>query len=171
MYGEKQKKPAAYKDDQATQRLQSLREQESVLRQQNQQTVNLTGSERKLLQFNQEIADLKAKKILTAGQRSILNAEQELRAQLNINVQLEKANVQRQLSLKMQQENNELHRSTIQLQAEMDANVARMTMSSAAYDQMAKEQQVRSKFAKLREDAEKKSNQLRRRIFNNKHAS
>lgn len=46
-----------------------------------------------------------------------------------------------------------------------------MTMSSAAYDQMAKEQQVRSKFAKLREDAEKKSNQLRRRIFNNKHAS
>lgn len=156
LYGEKQKKPAAYKDDQATQRLQSLREQESVLRQQNQQTVNLTGSERKLLQFNQEIADLKAKKILTAGQRSILNAEQELRAQLNINVQLEKANVQRQLSLKMQQENNELHRSTIQLQAEMDANVARMTMSSAAYDQMAKEQQVRSKFAKLREDAEKK---------------
>lgn len=156
LYGEKQKKPAAYKDDQATQRLQSLREQESVLRQQNQQTVNLTGSERKLLQFNQEIADLKAKKNLTAGQRSILNAEQELRAQLNINVQLEKANVQRQLSLKMQQENNELHRSTIQLQAEMDANVARMTMSSAAYDQMAKEQQVRSKFAKLREDAEKK---------------
>ncbi|EPL2124010.1 phage tail tape measure protein [Klebsiella pneumoniae] len=156
LYGEKQKKPAAYKDDQATQRLQSLREQESVLRQQNQQTVNLTGSERKLLQFNQEIADLKAKKILTAGQRSILNAEQELRAQLNINVQLEKANVQRQLSLKMQQENNELYRSTIQLQAEMDANVARMTMSSAAYDQMAKEQQVRSKFAKLREDAEKK---------------
>ncbi|HFE4591888.1 TPA: phage tail tape measure protein [Klebsiella quasipneumoniae subsp. similipneumoniae] len=155
LYGEKQKKPAAYKDDQATQRLQSLREQESVLRQQNQQTVNLTGSERKLLQFNQEIADLKAKKILTAGQRSILNAEQELRAQLSINVQLEKANVQRQLSLKMQQENNELHRSTIQLQAEMDANVARMTMSSAAYDQMAKEQQVRSKFAKLREDAEK----------------
>ncbi|WP_276611780.1 phage tail tape measure C-terminal domain-containing protein, partial [Klebsiella pneumoniae] len=103
----------------------------------------------------QEIADLKAKKILTAGQRSILNAEQELRAQLSINVQLEKANVQRQLSLKMQQENNELRRSTIQLQAEMDANVARMTMSSAAYDQMAKEQQVRSKFAKLREDAEK----------------
>lgn len=155
LYGEKQKKPAAYKDDQATQRLQSLREQESVLRQQNQQTVNLTGSERKLLQFNQEISDLKAKKILTAGQRSILNAEQELRAQLNINVQLEKANVQRQLSLKIQQENNELYRSTIQLQAEMDANVARMTMSSAAYDQMAKEQQVRSKFAKLREDAEK----------------
>ncbi|HBY9809074.1 TPA: phage tail tape measure protein [Klebsiella aerogenes] len=158
LYGDRQKsgpKPAAYKDDQATQRLQSLREQESILRQQNQQTVNLTGSERKLLQFNQEIADLKAKKILTAGQRSILNAEQELRAQLNINVQLEKANVQRQLSLKMQQENNELYRSTIQLQAEMDANVARMTMSSAAYDQMAKEQQVRSKFAKLREDADR----------------
>ncbi len=64
--------------------------------------------------------------------------------------------MQRQLSLKMQQENNELYRSTIQLQAEMDANVARMTMSSAAYDQMVKEQQVRSKFAKLREDAEKK---------------
>lgn len=171
LYGEKQKKPAAYKDDQATQRLQSLREQESVLRQQNQQTVNLTGSERKLLQFNQEIADLKAKKILTAGQRSILNAEQELRAQLNINVQLEKANVQRQLSLKMQQENNELHRSTIQLQAEMDANVARMTMSSAAYDLMAKEQQVRSKFAKLREDADRDFKSVNPTIYKAKTAA
>lgn len=171
LYGEKQKKPAAYKDDQATQRLQSLREQESVLRQQNQQTVNLTGSERKLLQFNQEVADLKAKKILTAGQRSILNAEQELRAQLNINVQLEKANVQRQLSLKMQQENNELHRSTIQLQAEMDANVARMTMSSAAYDQMAKEQQVRSKFAKLREDADRDFKSVNPTIYKAKTAA
>lgn len=171
LYGEKQKKPAAYKDDQATQRLQSLREQESVLRQQNQQTVNLTGSERKLLQFNQEIADLKAKKILTAGQRSILNAEQELRAQLSINVQLEKANVQRQLSLKMQQENNELHRSTIKLQAEMDANVARMTMSSAAYDQMAKEQQVRSKFAKLREDADRDFKSVNPTIYKAKTAA
>ena len=65
--------------------------------------------------------------------------------------------MQRQLSLKMQQENNELHRSTIQLQAEMDANVARMTMSSAAYDQMAKEQQIRSNFAKKRADLEKSS--------------
>ncbi|WMJ64844.1 hypothetical protein RBI80_19160 [Klebsiella variicola] len=79
--------------------------------------------------------------------------------------------MQRQLSLKMQQENNDLHRSTIQLQAEMDANVARMTMSSAAYDQMAKEQQVRSKFAKLREDADRGFKSVNPTIYKSKNCS
>lgn len=156
MYGDHKKaREKAYSDDAATTRLNQLRQEEAALRSQNEQTETLTQSEKKLAQFNQEIADLKEKRILTAGQRSILAQETELRHQLEINASLDKANQQRKLGLQIQEQNQELYRSTLQLQQEYANSVAQMTMSSAAYDQMVAEQQVRERFAKLREEQDK----------------
>lgn len=156
MYGNHKKaREKAYSDDAATTRLNQLRQEEASLRSQNEQTETLTQSEKKLAQFNQEIADLKEKRILTAGQRSILAQETELRHQLEINASLDKANQQRKLGLQIQEQNQELYRSTLQLQQEYANGVAQMTMSSAAYDQMVAEQQVRERFAKLREEQDK----------------
>lgn len=156
MYAEQKKsREKAYSDDTATRRLQDLRQEEVVLRTQNDQTEHLTNSERKLLQFNQEVADLKEKRILTAGQRSLLAQETELRNQLQINASLDRANAQRKIGLQMQEKNQELYRSTIQLQQEYSNRVAQMTMSSSAYDQMVAEQQVRVRFMKEREELDK----------------
>jgi lambda family phage tail tape measure protein len=156
MYGDHKKaREKAYSDDAATTRLNQLRQEEASLRSQNEQTETLTQSEKKLAQFNQEIADLKEKRILTAGQRSILAQETELRHQLEINASLDKANQQRKLGLQIQEQNQELYRSTLQLQQEYANSVAQMTMSSGAYDQMVAEQQVRERFAKLREEQDK----------------
>ncbi|ENY0896906.1 phage tail tape measure C-terminal domain-containing protein [Enterobacter ludwigii] len=156
MYAEQKKaRDKAYSDDAATTRLNQLRQEEAALRSQNEQTETLTQSEKKLAQFNQEIADLKEKRILTAGQRSILAQETELRHQLEINASLDKANQQRKLGLQIQEQNQELYRSTLQLQQEYANRVAQMTMSSDAYDQMVAEQQVRERFAKLREEQDK----------------
>lgn len=153
MYAEqKQKRDKAYSDDMATRRLQELKQEEAVLRTQNDQTEELTASERKLLQFNQEVADLKEKRILTAGQRSLLAQETEIRNQLQINASLDRANEQRKIGLQMQEQNQELYRSTLQLQEEYSNRVAQMSMSSEAYDQMVAEQQVRQRFAKEREE-------------------
>ncbi|NSL16650.1 phage tail tape measure protein [Serratia marcescens] len=152
-YGDKKK--AAYTDDAATRRLQELKEQEAVLRQQNATTETLTGSEKKLLAFNQEMADLKAKKILTAGQKSVLASEDQLRAQLKINVSLERANEQRKLALKMQEQHRDLVAETAQLQQQWDNKLAQPIMSSAAYDQMIAEQQVREQFRQKREQLDK----------------
>ncbi|MGE8033287.1 phage tail length tape measure family protein, partial [Enterobacter mori] len=119
MYGDHKKaREKAYSDDAATTRLNQLRQEEAALRSQNEQTETLTQSEKKLAQFNQEIADLKEKRILTAGQRSILAQETELRHQLEINASLDKANQQRKLGLQIQEQNQELYRSTLQLQQE-----------------------------------------------------
>ncbi|EPS1205482.1 TPA: phage tail tape measure C-terminal domain-containing protein [Serratia marcescens] len=153
-YGDK-KKAAAYTDDAATRRLQELKEQEAVLRQQNATTETLTGSEKKLLAFNQEMADLKAKKILTAGQKSVLASEDQLRAQLKINVSLERANEQRKLALKMQEQHRDLIASTAQLQQEWDNKRVQPEMSSAAYEQMLAEQQVREQFRQKREQLDR----------------
>lgn len=156
MYAEQKKsREKAYSDDAATTRLNQLRQEEAALRSQNEQTETLTQSEKKLAQFNQEIADLKEKRILTAGQRSILSQETELRHQLEINASLDKANQQRKLGLQIQEQNQELYRSTLQLQQEYANSVAQMTMSSGAYDQMVAEQQVRERFAKLQEEQDK----------------
>ncbi|HAV1611700.1 TPA: phage tail tape measure protein [Enterobacter hormaechei subsp. steigerwaltii] len=156
MYGDHKKaREKAYSDDAATTRLNQLRQEEAALRSQNEQTETLTQSEKKLAQFNQEIADLKEKRILTAGQRSILAQETELRHQLEINASLDKANQQRKLGLQIQEQNQELYRSTLQLQQEYANSAVQMTMSTAAYDQMVAEQQVRERFAKLREERDK----------------
>lgn len=156
MYGDHKKaREKAYSDDAATTRLNQLRQEEASLRSQNEQTETLTQSEKKLAQFNQEIADLKEKRILTAGQRSILAQETELRHQLEINASLDKANQQRKLGLQIQEQNQELYRSTLQLQQEYANGISQMTMSSAAYDQMVAEQQIRERFAKLREEQDK----------------
>ncbi|MFL4214164.1 phage tail tape measure C-terminal domain-containing protein [Enterobacter mori] len=156
MYGDHKKaREKAYSDDAATTSLNQLRQEEAALRSQNEQTETLTQSEKKLVQFNQEIADLKEKRILTAGQRSILAQETELRHQLEINASLDKANQQRKLGLQIQEQNQELYRSTLQLQQEYANGISQMTMSSAAYDQMVAEQQVRERFAKLREEQDK----------------
>lgn len=154
MYAERKTK--GFTDDEATRRLQSLRQEEAALRTQTAQTDNLTESEKKLVQFNQEIADLKEKKILTAGQKSVLASERDLRAQLEINASLDKANVQRKIGLQLQEQNQELYRSTLQLQQEYSNRVAQMTLSTDAYDQMVAEQQVRERFAKEREDLDKR---------------
>lgn len=156
MYGDHKKaREKAYSDDAATTRLNQLRQEEASLRSQNEQTETLTQSEKKLAQFNQEIADLKEKRILTAGQRSVLAQETELRHQLEINASLDKANQQRKLGLQIQEQNQELYRSTLQLQQEYANSAAQMTMSSDAYDQMVADQQVRERFAKLREEQDK----------------
>lgn len=151
-YGEKTK---AYSDDSATRRLQELREQEVVLRQQSTTTETLTGSEKKLLAFNQEIADLKDKKILTASQKSILNAQAEIRAQLEKNVGLEKENQQQKIGLQLREQTHDIVMATNQMQLDYNNQIANMTMSTAAYDQMIAEQQVRESFHKARLDLQK----------------
>lgn len=171
MYVEQKKaREKAYSDDTATRRLQELKQEEVVLRTQNDQTEELTNSERKLLQFNQEVADLKEKRILTAGQRSLLAQEAELRNQLQINASLDRANAQRKIGLQMQEQNQELYRSTIQLQQEYSNRVAQMTMTSSAYDQMVAEQQVYERFSKLREELEKQITDSKSQEYRNQTA-
>lgn len=79
-------KPKAYHDDAGTKLLQSLREQEATLQAQLGGENKLTEAQRERIKFEQQIADLKEKKVLTADQKSLLNDEAAIRAQLDKNV-------------------------------------------------------------------------------------
>lgn len=77
-----QKKEKAYTDDSATRMLQESSKRLAVLKEQDETTKSLTSEEKRLLEFNQQIADLKQKRILTADQKSLIARSGEIRAAL-----------------------------------------------------------------------------------------
>ncbi|EIT7184284.1 phage tail tape measure protein [Serratia marcescens] len=147
-YGVKTK-GGAYSDSEGVRRLQQLQQQSSVLRAQAQDTDKLTESQKKLVAFDQEIAGLQGKK-LTAGQKSLLSMQDQIRAQLTENVALEKANREREIGKKLREQTRSLVMETAAKQQEYANRNAQMTMSTDAYDQMVAEQQIRQSFQQHR---------------------
>lgn len=99
----KTKKPAAAKtitDDVATRELAASQQRLAVLRGQSEATDKMTQQESRLLEFNQQIADLKNKSILTADQKSLLSRESEIRASLQLEANIAKDNAQRDKAVK-----------------------------------------------------------------------
>lgn len=145
-------KPAsskAYQENEGAKRLQQLQEQAAVLRSQQSEADKLTDSERKLVAFKQEIASYQGKQ-LTAGQKSVLAVKDQLSAQLQENVSLEKANQQRQLAVKLQEQTRDAVKQTSSLQLEQSNKLAEMSLSQPAYEQMLEEQKIREDFTQRR---------------------
>lgn len=145
-------KPAsskAYQENEGAKRLQQLQEQAAVLRSQQSEADKLTDSERKLVAFKQEIASYQGKQ-LTAGQKSVLAVKDQLSAQLQENVSLEKANQQRQLAVKLQEQTRDAVKQTSSLQLEQSNKLAEMSLSQSAYEQMLEEQKIREDFTQRR---------------------
>ncbi|MGR3969289.1 phage tail tape measure protein [Shewanella sp. 1180_01] len=82
------KKTKAFADDAATTYLMRLRETQAGLQGQLDSSTKLTQAQKELLQFEQQIADIKNKEILTAEQKSYLAKEDQLRAENQMNVAL-----------------------------------------------------------------------------------
>lgn len=73
----------------AQQMIQRLREQEAALNAQLNQEQKIGEARRELIKFDQKIADLKNKDILTASEKSLLAESEILRAQLEKNAAIE----------------------------------------------------------------------------------
>lgn len=142
-------KTKAYTDDEGTRRLQQLREQSAVLRAQAQDSDKLSEAQKKLVAFDQEIAGLQGKK-LTAGQKSLLSMQDQIRAQLTENAALEKANREREIGKKLSEQTHSLVMETAAKQQEYAKQNAQLTLSRAAYDQRVAEQQIMESFHQRR---------------------
>ncbi|WP_176399918.1 phage tail tape measure protein [Shewanella sp. Shew256] len=93
---------AAFKDDAATSYLMRLRETQAGLQGQLDSNTKLTQSQKELLQFEQQIADIKNKDVLTAQQKSLLAEQSVIRAQLEKNVALDEELKKRNEALRLQ---------------------------------------------------------------------
>jgi len=79
----------AFQDDAATKMLESLRQQEAALKEQLTTDEKLTSSEKERAKFVQLVTDLKSKGTLTVEQKSLLLAQDSIKAQLDKNVAIE----------------------------------------------------------------------------------
>lgn len=85
----KEAKGPATRDDAATRMLMQLKEQEAALNAQLVTSGKLGSVKAELAKFDQQIADIKSKSVLTADQKSLLANEGQLRAQLQKNAAVE----------------------------------------------------------------------------------
>lgn len=148
-FADKPTSSKAYQENEGAKRLQQLQEQAAVLRSQQSEADKLTDSERKLVAFKQEISSYQGKQ-LTAGQKSVLAVKDQLSAQLQENVSLEKANQQRQLAVKLQEQTRDAVKQTSALQLEQSNKLAEMSLSQPVYEQMLEEQKIREDFTQRR---------------------
>ncbi|KWR80351.1 phage tail tape measure protein [Cupriavidus sp. SHE] len=81
----------AYTEDYATRYLDQLRQTEAATKAALEDSDKLTAAAKARAEFEQQIADIKTKKVLTADQKSLLARQDEIRAQLDLNVAAEAA--------------------------------------------------------------------------------
>lgn len=82
-------KVKAYTEDAGMRMLDSLREQNAALQAQDESSKKLNQSQQALAKWEQQIADIKTKQVLTADQKSLLASEALITAQLKRNATLE----------------------------------------------------------------------------------
>lgn len=83
-------KEKPFRDDASTRMLETLRQQEAALQAQLLGTAKITEAEREQAKFVQLVTDLKGKDQLTADQKSLLGAQEKIKAQLALNVATER---------------------------------------------------------------------------------
>lgn len=98
----------AYSNDYATRMLLDLNQKEAAFRAQATGIDKLTSAQREMARFEQEIADIKEKKILTADEKSLVLKEEEIRLQLKANVAAEKEAQARESVLKFQERSRQI---------------------------------------------------------------
>lgn len=114
---------AAFKDDAATSFLLRQKEIEATITEQLKSNIKLTQSQKELIQFEQQIADIKNKDVLTAQQKSLLAEQSVIRAQLEKNVALDEELKKRNESLRLQSYSANL---TANLAAEQQRNADKL---------------------------------------------
>ncbi len=100
-----EKKPKAYREDAGMKALDQARQQYAVLQQQNSligvqkgEVDKLGAAGQALVKWEQELADIKGKQILTADQKALVANQELITAQLKKNAALEKENQLKKIS-------------------------------------------------------------------------
>lgn len=136
----------AYTDDAATRMLQQLREQQAALDGQLTTADKLTASQKAQLQFEQLITDLKTKSVLTVDQKSLFNAQDSIRAQLQKNVLLDDEIRKRQDLQKLQAFQTTLDSKVTSQQSGYELQLTGLGQGSKARQQLQEQLRLQQEF-------------------------
>lgn len=145
-----QKKEKLYTDDSATKMLQESSKRLAVLKAQDETTNSLTSEEKRLLEFNQQIADLKQKRILTADQKSLVARSSEIRAAL----EAESAEAKRIQNIK---EIAKGHETSLRFIQQQSALISAMDSTAGMSNRQAQRQKEREQLKLMKASEEDKS--------------
>ncbi len=155
----KDQKGASYKDDAGTRRLTDLRQQEASLAAQLVGEKKLTDAGKARAEFEQEIADLKDKKILTADQKSLLANQDAIRAQLTKNEGIAKELAAKQAMLKMDERAAQIQQaiasSAESRQEQYDRQLGTAGLGQVARQRVEAENSIRLEFKRYQDQLAK----------------
>lgn len=160
-------------DDNATRLIQQLKEQEAVLKGQLSSTEKLGTAQQQLIRFEEQIANLKEKKTLTADQKSLLASEDRLRSQYKINSALEKEAKLKKESLDQKQWASALDNELESKQRQVDLSSATVWMGSRDSQEYKEVEDVKYRYAKQKKilaDAQRGENALTQESYNERVA-
>ena len=147
----------AYRDDAGAKMLLQLKEQEASLRAQADGEKKITDAAKDRAKFEQQIADLKDKKILTADQKSLLASQDAIRTQLDKNVALAAEVKQREALIKLEERSAQIQASMASSQSSRQEQYDR-TLS--AYGQGDRTQQRVQSESGIRREYQRYQDQL-----------
>lgn len=168
----KDPKTAAYRESAGTRALDQARQQYSVLQQQNALIGAQVGEQQKLgeagqalVKWEQQLADIKGKKTLTADQKSLLANQQQITAQLQKNAGLEKEMQLRKVATEEAQKlaafqgnlNSQLQRASLGL----DSNLASMGLGDVARQRMQERLSIEQQYQQQMDNLQQQRNEGR----------
>lgn len=129
--------------------LEQAQQRSAVLKEQAQMTGTLTDSERQLAVFDQKISGLKGQH-LTASQQSLVNMQDQIRAQLQSNTLLEREAALRKISEKYQGEAKKWAEEAAAMQREAKASLEKYSQSDQESAQAEAKLAIENRFSQRR---------------------
>ncbi|SDE14975.1 phage tail tape measure protein, lambda family [Pseudomonas guariconensis] len=167
-----ERKGPAYREDAGTKALDQARQQYSVLQQQNGLIGAQVGEMQKLgeagqalVRWEQQLADIKGKQVLTADQRSLLASQDLITAQLKKNAALEREMQLRKVATEEAQKlsafqanlNSQLQRAS----AVLESNLAGMGMGDVSRQRMQERLNIEQQYQQQLDNLEQQHNEGR----------
>lgn len=148
-------KTSTYSESAAQKMLSSLKEQQMVLIQQRDTNSSLGSQQQALVKWEQQIADIKSKKTLTADQKSLLANAELITLEMKRNAEIEKTIQHREAEVKIASFHKQMMEEAEQAQKRYNHTIEMAGMGTLAQGRMQERFQIEAEFERKQADLQK----------------
>ncbi|QKG45324.1 phage tail tape measure protein [Providencia rettgeri] len=149
------KAAATYSESAAQKMLSSLKEQQMVLIQQRDTNGSLGSQQQALVKWEQQLADIKSKKTLTADQKSLLANAELITLEMKRNAEIEKTIQHREAEVKIASFHKQMMEEAEQAQKRYNQTIEMAGMGTLAQGKMQERFQIEAEFERKQADLQK----------------
>ncbi|HEM8210029.1 TPA: phage tail tape measure protein [Providencia rettgeri] len=149
------KAAATYSESAAQKMLSSLKEQQMALIQQRDTNGSLGSQQQALVKWEQQLADIKSKKTLTADQKSLLANAELITLEMKRNAEIEKTIQHREAEVKIASFHKQMMEEAEQAQKRYNQTIEMAGMGTLAQGKMQERFQIEAEFERKQADLQK----------------